>query len=391
MSQGHLRQIRPGAWRIWVELEPDPLTGKRRQHTKVVRGNKDDAQAKLHEILRSVETNIYVPPSKLTLGEFLNQWMNEYALPTLRGRTPENYRAAIERHILPALGRIQLAKLQPQHLQRYYALALTSGRRDKKGGLSPTTVRYHHAVLHRALEHAYRWQLIGRNIADLVDPPRPAHFEPYILELEDIVKFLDTVSNHRLFPVYVMAVTTGLREGELIGLRWQDVNLGKGTMRVRQSLQTRKGIHVGAPKTDSSRRPIALPRLAVNALIFRKDQQELERDFFGDEYIESDMDLIFGTPRGAPLNARNLVRHFKSALKAAGLPSSIRFHDLRHAHTTMLLLLGVDPKTVQERLGHSQISMTMDIYAHVTTKMQEAAARKIDEAMKGVGRNLRHD
>ena len=193
------------------------------------------------------------------------------------------------------------------HLQHYYNQALTSGRKDGKGaGLSARSVQYHHRVLHKALDHAYRWQLAPRNVADLVDPPKAKHFEPVILDLEGVMRFLGVVSGHRLYPLYVVAIATGLRQAEILGLRWEDVDLARGTLTVRQTLQYRRGFKTEEPKTRKSRRPIALPLLAIEALEFRKHQQEQEREGFGQEYVVTG--LVFGTGKGTPLEPRDAAK-----------------------------------------------------------------------------------
>lgn len=292
-----------------------------------------------------------------------------------------SYETIVRRHIVPALGKLPLQKLQPMHLQSLYSQKLQGGRADgKPGGLSPRTVRYIHSVIFEALKHAVKWQIVPRNVAEAVEPPRPARQEMQVLTEDQVRKFLATVQDDRFYAAYLLAITTGMRRGEILGLRWQDVDLKQGVVSINQILvrTSSHGLVFQAPKTDRSRRTIAISPTVVQALRQQKKRQAEEKLIFGPDY--TDTGLVFTMPEGHCVEPRNLTRQFELRLKKAGLPR-VRFHDLRHTHATLLLQKEVHPKVVAERLGHSNINITLDTYSHVIPGMQREAARKIDEAL----------
>jgi integrase len=260
-----------------------------------------------------------------------------------------------------------LAKLTPQQIAACYGDLLAKG-------LAPRTVQYAHAVLHRALDQAVRWNLIVRNPTDAVDAPRPQRKEIAVLNAEQAQRFLDAAKGDRLHALYVLALMTGMRQGELLGLRWQDVDLGAGSVSVRRTLvRTSQGWSWAEPKTAKGRRTVALPAIAVEALRQHRIKQLEERLRAGS--IWDDHDLVFPNHTGKPLERQNVVkRSFRPLLNRAGLPAN----RLRHSAATLLLLLGEHPKVVQERLGHSTIGVTMDTYSHVLPDMQRKAADRLD-------------
>lgn len=226
--KGHLvhRGKDPKTWSLVIELGRDPQTGKRRQKWISFKGTKREAQAALTDLLKELNEGTFVEPSKETVGQYLDRWLRDYAKPSLRQTTYESYESVIRVHVTPAIGHIPLAKLKPVHLQQLYAARLADGRADgRPGGLSATTVRYIHAVIKEALKHAVKWGLLARNVADAVDPPRISRREQQAWSPEEAQRFLAAVREDRLYPLYLMAITTGMRRGELLGLRWQDVDL----------------------------------------------------------------------------------------------------------------------------------------------------------------------
>ena len=276
----------------------------------------------------------------------------------------------IRLYIAPELGHRSLSRLAPQDLESLYGKLLAKG-------LSPRSVRLVHAVIHRALRQAERWSLVSRNVARLVDAPRPAAAEIRPFSPEEIRQLLTAAEGDRLGALYVLAVTSGLRQGELFGLRWADVDLDSELVRVRQQLHhTRDGWTFTEPKTRAGRRTVAIPRIAVAAMRQHRVRQNAERLRCGPAW--EDLDLVFTNETGRPCERRNLVRQsFQPLLERAGL-RRVRFHDLRHSAATLLLAEGVHPKVVQERLGHASISITMDTYSHVLPTMQAEAAAKLD-------------
>lgn len=379
--RGHIRPQGERSWAVVVDLGRDPLTGKRRRKWHTVRGTKRDADRALTKILAEVDANTYAEPSKLTLGEYLQRWLRDYAQPKTAVKTRERYTEIIDLHLVPALGHVRLSKLQPIHLQQYYAEALQAGRKDgRPGGLSAQTVLHHHRLLHKALETAVRWQLIGRNVADAVEPPRPERHEMKALTEDEITRLLGAARGHWLYVPILLAVTTGLREGEILGLRWQDVDHQAGTLAVRQVLQrTDNGLIFKEPKTQKSRRSVTLPAFVVEFLRRHREEQAALKDQLETEYQE--YGLVCPRADGRPRCPTTVIPSLTAILSRAGLPR-VRFHDLRHTHASLLLSQGVHPKVVSERLGHSTISITLDTYSHVLPGMQEEVARRLDSLFR---------
>jgi integrase len=282
----------------------------------------------------------------------------------------------IRRHLLPGLGHHTLQKLSPQHLHAFYS-------KELKAGLSPTTVASYHKLLHLALDKAVEWNLIARNVCDLTSPPRTKRYEFLPLNAEQVQQFLTTAEGHRLEALFVLALATGMRRGELLALKWQDINFTAGTLQVRRVLAhvpakyAGKGGFVEAePKTERSRRTIVIAPFALEKLKEHRVQQAEAKRKAGSLWQEHD--LVFSTTIGTHLSSsRDFFEQFKKLLKKAKLPD-VRFHDLRHSAATLLLSLEVHPKIVQEILGHSQISVTMDIYSHALPTMQHGAIGKLD-------------
>ena len=282
----------------------------------------------------------------------------------------------MRQHIVPALGRLKLKNLSPAHVQGFYRSKLDAG-------LKPSTVRYIHAVLHRALKQAVRWGLVPRNVTEAVNIPRLVREEVNALSPEEARRFLAAAQRDRLKALYVLAIHCGPRRGELLGLRWSDVDLDAGTLRINRQLQRmrdRSGLVFSEPKNQKARRTIRLTNASLEALKRHRKRQAEEKLRMGTLY--QDQDLIFATTVGTPLEPSNIdTRSFKPLLAKAGL-RSIRFHDLRHTCATLMLSQGVNPKIAQERLGHSTIAQTMDTYSHVLPGMQDHAATALETALK---------
>ncbi|MDI6872498.1 MAG: tyrosine-type recombinase/integrase [Bacillota bacterium] len=383
--KGHIYSRSKGSYTIVFDL-PREADGKRRQKTITIRCTRREAEAKLAEILHQLNGGTYVEPAKMTLGEFLDRWLEDYAKEAVRPSTLKLYWAIVANQLKPRLGHIPLSRLAPLDLQRYYAWALKEGRVNAEGNpvgkpLSPASVRKHHNLIHRALTHAVKWGLANRNVADMVEPPAVERPEIHPLTADQALRLLDASRSTGRYALYLAAVTTGLRRGELLGLRWQDVDLDVGTASVVMAMK-RSGL--GSTKTRGSVRQIALSPSLVQALREHRAIQDEERKLWGPEWQEHG--LVFTGDAGRPISPRNLVRQFKLLLKKAGLPNSVRFHDLRHTHATLLFRKGVHPKAVQERLGHSSITVTMDTYSHILPTIQREAAVTADEALFGTPR-----
>lgn len=377
--KGHIRQRGKGNWSIVLDLDRDE-NGKRRQKWYTVHGTKKEADRELTRILHEMNTGAFVEASRMTVSEYLKQWLDDYAKTNVSAKTFERYTDIVKNDVAPALGRHQLAKLQPLHIQAFYSKALQSGRKDGKGGLSPQTVLHFHRLIRKALQDAVKWQLIARNPADSVEPPRAVKLEMKVLEASYVKQLLELIRDSVYYMPTLLAVTTGLRRGEILGLQWSDIDLETGVLMVRRSLeQTRAGLSFKEPKTSKSRRVVALPEMTITALQRHKEEQALRRLELGPIY--KDTCLVCARSDGGFINPKRLSREFPPLLQKWGLPK-VRFHDLRHTHATLLLQEGVHPKIVSERLGHSTIGITLDTYSHVLPSMQEEAARKLNNALQ---------
>lgn len=381
--KGSIRQRSKGSWEVCLDVGRDSTTSKRLRHFESVKGTKKDAQKRLHELLHTLEQGAYVKPSRLTVAQFLDEWLRDYVRTNTAPRTAERYEEIVRVHLIPALGSLPLSALQPQHIQRYYAEALASGRRDGKGGLSPRTVHHHHRVLYGALRHAVKHGIIVRNPAEAVDPPRPRNKEITMIGPSDVLRLLDRAKATPYYAAFFTKVYTGLRRGELLGLRWCDVDLEMAELSVMQSLhQLHNRQYVfGQPKTRQSRRQVALPPTLAILLWEHRAKQEEARKLLGKSLAPTD--LVFSHPDGTPLRPDSVTRAFKMIAQSVGL-HGIRLHDLRHAHATLMLRQGVHPKVVSERLGHSSVAITLDTYSHVLPGLQEAAARRFEGGLRDV-------
>ena len=367
-SEGSVYRRADGRWVAAVSLEG----GRRKFFYGKTRA---EVSRQLVAALKARQDGLPLPAERQTVGQYLTAWLEDSVRSAVRQTTYENYSATLRKHVLPEIGSIRLARLSPQDLSRLYGRMLSRG-------LSARTVRLAHAILHKALAQAVRWNLVARNAADAVDPPRLSRHEPRILTPEQASRLMAVAKEDRLYALYVLALMTGLRQAELLGLRWSDVDLDAATLTVRQqAIRTSSGWGFTEPKTARGRRLVTLPALAVAALREHRREQARERLAMGAAW--EDNDLVFTNQLGRPIEKQNLTRRsFRPLLERAGLPR-IRFHDLRHSAATLLLQQGVHPKVVQERLGHSTISVTMDIYSHVMPTLQREAAQQLDRLFAG--------
>ncbi len=377
--RGHIKKRSKRSWSIWLDLGRD-ATGRRRQKCLTVKGARRDAERELNRIIREIETGAFVEPSKMTMTDYLDRWLKDHARNRVSPKTHERYSELINAHIVPALGHYRLSQLRPLHVQGLYTNLLEKGRKDGRGGLSPQTVVHIHRLLRAALQQAIRWQLLARNPADAVDPPRPAKTEMIALTEAETATLLEAAKRSRLRLPILIAVATGLRRGELLGLRWTDIDLDGGEASIQRTLeQTRDGLRLKEPKTQKAARTVALPSLAVEALRVYKVQQGERRLSLGPAY--EDQGLVFAREDGSLWPPDTFSTAFCALIRRSGLPR-IRFHDLRHSHASQLLRQGVHPKVVSERLGHSSVKTTLDIYSHVVPGMQREAALGVDAALR---------
>ena len=372
---GHIRKRAKDSWTVVLDLGRDPATGRRRRLWRSIKGTKRDAESLLVQLLHQRDTGIDLPPGKIRVGDFLRRWLDDYARPNTAPKTFQRYSEVVRLHLVPTLGAIPLPKLRPLHIQQAYGRILEKG-------LSARTTLHCHRILREALQHALRWQLIARNPADAVKPPRPGRYAITVLGPEQIGRLLQAADNTRHGTLVYTAVMTGLRLGELLGLRWQDAGLDAQALYVRQTCQwvNGQGFVFREPKTHRSTRAVALSPRTVDRLRQHRRQQLEERLVAGAAY--QDRDLVFVTALGTPLRQSDVRRVWLRIVSAAGL-ERVRFHDLRHAHATLMLQQGVHPKIVSERLGHSGIAITMDTYSHVLPGLQADAAAGLDQLLVG--------
>lgn len=330
-------------------------------------------QEQLTRTLRDLQQGLpVVADERQTVEQYLRRWLVEAVQPTLRPRTVTTYEGWVRCHLIPELGRIQLVKLTPQHVQSMMSRAL-------RNGLSPQSVIHLRAVLRRALTQAVRWGILPRNVAALVDPPHVPRYEIRVLSPEQARKFLGIAAADRLGALYTVALAVGLRQGEALALHWEELDLDRASLTVRHALQRIGGkLQLVEPKSLRSRRTIALPPFAVTAFREHRARQMRERLWAGSRWQEHG--FVFTTTFGTPLDGSAVTRRLHRLLGDASLPQQ-RFHDLRHSAASLLLVQGVHARVVMEILGHSQISLTLNTYSHVIPALQEEAARRMEELL----------
>jgi integrase len=365
-----------GRWYVVLDLDRDG-TGRRRQKWHSGFRTKREAEKGLTALLATQDTGTYVAPQKITLGEYLaDRWLPAIEA-TVRPTTFAGYRAHVRVYVNPALGSIPLQSVTTDQLNAFYLQLHRAGGRDG-AALAPATVRRVHATLHRAFRDAMSWGYLNRNPAAPAVKPKqrsPGSVEMKTWTVADVRRFLDHVQGDRLFPAWRLAASTGLRRGELLGLRWQDVDLDTGRVSVRQTLTTvGNKVAFGEPKTARGKRNIALDGVTIGALRMWRARQAQERLTFGQAW--HDTGLVFSREDGSLIHPDTFSFWFDRQVRAAGVPR-IRFHDLRHTHATLALQAGVPAKVVSERLGHATVAFTLDVYSHVIPALQEDAAERI--------------
>lgn len=380
MAKGSIRKRGKDSYEIAVYLGKGP-DGKPKYIYRTIR-TKDEKKAieEARKLARQVEEGRYSELANMPLGDFLDRWLEDYVKVHNRQKTYESYEMLIRVHIKPALGKIKIGKLKPLDIQRFYAQKLAGPRADGKAGkLSPTTIKRMHEVLRSAFGQAIRWEMIDKSPLQGVTPPKAEEQIPTVWTQEQCVAFLDAAREHRLFAAFFLALTTGLRRGELLGLMWQDVNFEHHYLSVQRSLLRSQGrLVIQDVKTKSSRRLVVLPEITVKVLDEHLKRQMEERSLYAEAY--RDMGLVFCAPDGGPQDPDNFRRTFNMLIEKAGVPK-IRIHDLRHTHATLLLAAGMHPKIVSERLGHAEITTTMNTYSHILPSMQRQAAEVMDIAL----------
>jgi integrase len=375
---GHIKRRSPGTWTLWYELPHGP-NGRRRQKTLTVKGTKKDAQRELRRIEYELQNGLRVEPSNLTLEAYLNQWLVT-AQNTVSRKTYQEYEGILIKHVIPRLGQTRLSSLSPLNIEGYYQQLLKSGRLDGKGGLSAQTVLHHHRLLHRALRQAVAWRLISANPVDAVTSPRVEKKEMTVLTEQETVLLLEYARPTRLYIPILLATTTGMRRGEILGLKWEDIDLTNSTLAVRRSLeQVKDGLHFKPPKSGKAR-VVNLPQITVEGLRRYRIEQAERRLQLGPEF--HDRGLICFRPDGSPWPPSNLSKCFWELVQRHPDLPRIHFHSLRHGYATLSLGRGVHPKIVSEGLGHSGIAITLDLYSHAVPALRSEAASIFDTILQ---------
>ena len=372
--RGSVRK-RGSTWTWYLDVDPNPLTGRRRQQTKGGFKTRKECEAALRQAIADQRGGTLAKPSQRTIASFLvDEWLPAVK-PKLRPSTWASYRTNTKAHVVQVLGELKLQGLTPLQLNLFYAHLLENGRRRGGGGLSPKTVRNIHVMLHRALKDAVRWGYMPRNIADAVDPPVGRSAERHVWTPEQLGAFLEHVRADRLYALWLLVATTGMRRGELAGLRWADINFANARVSPqRPRVVVDHAVQISEPKTAKGRRALALDPATLAVLREHQTRQAEEKAVIGVGYRHSG--LVFTWPDGAPIHPDLMTRWFEQHSRAAGLPR-IRLHDVRHSYASAALAAGVPAKVISERLGHATVGFTLDTYSHVLPGLDAAAAQAV--------------
>jgi integrase len=392
-AEGSIYKLQDGRWRAavttgWKLNARGMKVSRRKVFTAPTR---HEVAEQMTQALRDQHRGLPIASDKRTVGEFLHAWLTDVAKPTVKPKTYRTYADLVKLHIEPGLGTHRLDKLTPQHVRAWVNEKLVtpqpSRKKARKGDpepgapLSPRTVKHLLVTLRGALDSAVKDGLIQRNVAALVDTPRSTKPTMHTFTPEQARAFLDAVKGHRLDALFATAIALGYRQGEALGLQWPDVDLDNSTLTVRQAIQRIDGKLTITPTKKDKIHTVNLPAVTRSALMAHRIAQSEERILAGSRWRETG--FVFTTSIGTPIDARSVIRVFHAVLKTAGLPA-LRFHDLRHSAATLLLAQGVSPRYISDLLGHSQVSFTMQTYAHVLPHVQREVATKMDEILSPV-------
>lgn len=372
---GSVRKRGNQSWRLTIVGRDG--NGNRRRKCITVKGTRAEAERKLRKLLEVRDESESTSSPTITVGEFLEQWLHDYVEINTSPVTAEGYRHKIRCHVLPKIGNVPLDQLIPRHVIGIYVDM-------REAGLSRRTALHVHRILHGAFNHAVKWGMLSQNVCDAVDPPRPLQKQMAALDTVEVGQLLQAAEKSPYRHIIFLAIYTGLRRGELLGLRWADVDLEHQTISVSRSLHrlAGQGLMVTEPKTRRSRRLVTLPPTAVKVVAALKTERVDHCVGLGITWSENN--YVFSHKNGGPLSPDTVTHAFNRLVKRTEIPH-VRFHDLRHTHATLMLKQGVNPKIVCERLGHSSVTITMDTYSHVLPGMQEKAALAFEAGLDGMG------
>jgi integrase len=382
---GHVRRRGKASWELKFDDGRDPATGERRIRYVSFKGTKRAAEIELAKLVAKAAEGSIIDASKLTVADFIDHWLDNWASTNVSPKTMERYRELLQ-HVRRKLGANHLQKLRPAMLAELYADLARTGKASRKPGgdataLSARTIGHVHRVLHRALGHAAQWGMVASNVAAVVDPPRVAGREIEIVRADQLGPLLAATRSDPIYPLAVLALGTGMRRGELLALRWQDVDLAGATLKVERSLEQTKagGLRFKAPKTKHGRRTITLPPTVVAELrkLWSATQERRLALGLGKAPGAS---LVFSTVDGAPLDPDAVSKAVKGAAMAAGL-TGVTLHSFRHTHASQLIAAGVDVLTISRRLGHGSPTITLAVYGHLFHNSDDRSAGIIEAAL----------
>lgn len=375
--KGHITERSPGKWAIVIDV-PDPETGKRRRKWHTFHGTKRQAETECARLVAEVNGGNYVEPAKTTVRDYFIRWL-KHEKANVSPKTHQRYEELLLKNIAPVIGAITLNKLTAARIDGAWGHLLENGRRDGKGGLSPRTVHHCRRVMLTAMDQAVKWDLLKRNPVALTRPPKVEKQQMEAFDAPQTAIMLDDFRENRVFIPALLAALCGLRRGEILALRWRDIDMAGATIAVRQSAE-QVGTVVRYKETKSGKsRVVALSSSVIEELKRHRLAQAEEQLKIG--IRPDDASFVVAQIDGSPLKPVSLTHEWTRLLAKTSLPR-IRFHDLRHSHATQLLAAGVHPKIASERLGHSTIGITLDLYSHVMPGMQANAAEQVDAAIQ---------
>ena len=384
---GHIRSRGARSWELKCDAGADSLTGKRKTRYHNFKGTKRDAEIELAKLITSAANGGYVDPSKISVAEFIDRWVSDWARGHLSPKTLERYKELLNAHVRPHLGSKKLQKIKPCDLASFYSELTQSGRIGRSGpnagaGLAPVTVAYIHRILHRAFGHAVTWGLIAFNPAASVEPPRAQRKEISILTADQVRDVLTKLRGCSMYLLAAVGLATGMRRGELLALRWKDVDLDNQKLTISRSLeQTNSGLRFKSPKTKHGRRSISVaPSIVAELRAHRRAQAELRLALGLGK--DADDALVFRRPDGEPLKPNSVSTEWRRLVKKLKLPS-VSLHAWRHTHASQLIASGMDILRISRRMGHSSPSITLDIYGHLFDVNDEQASAVFEDAFGG--------